>query len=328
MPIILHLLDDTALGGVTRLLDSLLQTLGNTGAHEIRTVQTGWRPAPMLRSAGARPDIIVVHFTSAWRKLPFLASLRLRAPGARIILVEHSYTGGFEERCVRQKGRFRAMLRLAYRMVDQVVAVSHGQADWLRRAGLVAQDRLVVIPCVLDLAAFSALPLPQAPTLPMRLGAFGRFAPQKGFDVLIRAMRDVPPEIATLELAGYGPDEDSLRSAAADLPHVRIRDRVDPVAFLAELDAVTMPSRWEAGAVSCWEARAAGRPMIVSDVDGLPEQVPPSIGIVVPPENAARLAAAIIDLARADRSAMAHSARRSTLGAYGAVLVGWQAVLD
>jgi glycosyltransferase involved in cell wall biosynthesis len=328
MPIILHLLDDTALGGVTRLLNSLTQSFGNTGSQEIRSVETGWRPAPMLRSAGARPDIIVVHFTAAWRKLPFLASLRLRASGARIILVEHSYTGAFEERCVRHKGRFRAMLRLAYRMVDQVVAVSHGQTEWLMRAGLVTQDRLVVIPCVLDLAAFSALPLPQPPTLPMRLGAFGRFAPQKGFDILISAMRDVPPDIATLELAGYGPDEGSLRAAAAGLPHVRIRDRVDPVAFLAGLDAVTMPSRWEAGAVACWEARAAGRPMIVTDVDGLPEQVPPSIGIVVPPENAARLAAAIIDLAQADRSAMAHSARHSTQGAYGIVLAAWQAILD
>ena len=328
MPTILHLLDDTALGGVIRLLDSLIQSLGNAAAHKIRTVQTDWRPAPTLRSAGARPDIIVVHFTSAWRKLPLLASLRLRAPAARIILVEHSYTGAFEDRCVRHKGRFRAMLRLAYGMVDQVVAVSHGQADWLSRAGLVTQNRLVVIPCVLDLAAFSALPLPQAPTLPMRLGAFGRFAPEKGFGILLSAMRDVPTEIATLELAGYGPDEVSLRAAAENLPHVRIRDRVDPVAFLAGLDAVTMPSRWEAGAVACWEARAAGRPMIVSDVDGLPEQVPPSIGIVVPPENAARLAAAIIDLARADRSAMAHSARQSTQGAYGGVLASWQAILN
>ena len=61
MPNIFHLLDDTALGGVTRLLDSLIQSLGNAGVHEIRTVQTDWRPALMLRSAGARPDIIVVH---------------------------------------------------------------------------------------------------------------------------------------------------------------------------------------------------------------------------------------------------------------------------
>jgi len=48
MPTILHLLDDTALGGVTRLLASLIQSLGNAGVHEIRTVQTDWRPALML----------------------------------------------------------------------------------------------------------------------------------------------------------------------------------------------------------------------------------------------------------------------------------------
>jgi glycosyltransferase involved in cell wall biosynthesis len=328
---ILHILDDVALGGVTRLLASLIESLGDVGEHHRCDMPTKLRLAPRLSEVtpgGVHPDVIVLHFTSAWTNLPFLASLRLRAGSTPIIFVEHSYTEAYERRCVPDRSRFRAMLRLHYGLVDKVVAVSKGQARWLRESGLVDADRLAVIPCVLDLTGFSGVP--DAKPLegaPMRLGCFGRFAPQKGFDTLIAAMALVSPEVATLDMAGYGPDEAELRRAAQGLEHVRIQGAVDPVAYLADIDAVVMPSRWEAGAVTCWEARAAGRPVIVADVDGLPEQVPPEIGVIVPSEDPVGLAEAIRAMAAADRAAMALAARRSTRGAYAATLAGWRKVL-
>jgi len=327
---IVHVLDDNQLGGVTRLLSSLIGSLSDLGKHHQLLVKTQMRLAPDLAritKGGVLPDVIVVHFTMAWSKLAFLASLRRRAPEARIILVEHSYTEAFEHLFVAHRARFRHMLKLAYSMVDQVVSVSNGQARWLRDHHLVGSERLVVLPCVLDLSAFFAIPAVAANTTPMRLGAFGRFAPQKGFDTLISAMRDVPPALASLDIAGYGPDEASLRQAAKGMAHVRIHDRINPAAFLAAIDAVAMPSRFEAGAVSCWEVRAAGRPMIVSNVDGLPEQVPPALGLIVPPEDPAALAAAIRSLAQADRVTMGAMARRSTEGAYARVIAGWRDVL-
>ena len=42
-----------------------------------------------------------------------------------------------------------------------------------------------------------------------------------------------------------------------------------------------MPSRWEPFGLSCLEAQAAGRPVLVSDVDGLPEQVAAGGGHIV-----------------------------------------------
>ncbi len=319
---IVHILDDVALGGVTRLLDSLLPALDAGLRHERIVQRTQRRLPPRLRA-----DVIVVHFTMAWSKLPFLAALRLAHPAARLILVEHSYTAGFEACCVSHRARFRALLRASYGLVNHVVAVSQGQAAWMRAAGLARAGHVHVIPCVPDLAPFAAVP-PAAPhTGPLRLGAFGRYAPQKGFDTLIEAMRLVAPECAHLTLAGYGEDEASLREAAATLPHVQIRGRVNPVAFLSEMDAIAMPSRWEAGAVSCWELRAAGRPCIVSDVDGLPEQVPAARGLVVPPEDPAMLAEAIRALAGADRVAMGVEARASVEGAFARVIEAWEDLL-
>jgi glycosyltransferase involved in cell wall biosynthesis len=169
------------------------------------------------------------------------------------------------------------------------------------------------------------MPAPK-PNAPLRLGAFGRFHRQKGFDLLIEAMRQISPSEAQLHIAGYGEDEDSLRGAAADLPHVTIGGRVDPAAFLSQLDVVVMPSRWEAGAVTCWEVRASGRSMIVSD--GLPEQVPPDIGIVVPPNDPDSIASTIRQLAGTDRRDMAIQARASTAGAFERSLTAWATLLE
>jgi glycosyltransferase involved in cell wall biosynthesis len=313
-------LDDAALGGVTRLVGSLMTSLAEHSRHERMVTKTSWRLPPRLVA-----DVAVVHFTMAWSKLPFLRALSIRA--RRVILVEHSYTKSFEATCVPHHRRFRRMLRLAYGMAEQVIAVSEGQAHWIVDAGLAPRAKVTCIPCIPDLSLFAALQPPPGTAVPLRLGAFGRYHPQKGFDTLIAAMGLVAPETARLELAGYGPDEGKLRQQAAGLPHVVIGGPVNPVEFLSRIDAIAMPSRWEAGAVSCWEGRAAGRPMIVSSVDGLPEQVPREIGIVVPPDDPPALARAIERLALADRSTMSQHARWSTEGESAAVLNSWRTML-
>lgn len=84
--------------------------------------------------------------------------LRMALRGRRLIIAEHSYTAAFEARCVRHRARFRRMLRLGFAMADAVVAVSEGQAAWLREAGLVRPDRLQVITPISDMAPFAAIP--------------------------------------------------------------------------------------------------------------------------------------------------------------------------
>jgi glycosyltransferase involved in cell wall biosynthesis len=319
---VLHLLDDPALGGVSRLLDSLIAALGDGFTHDRHVVNTRLTSPPAYDA-----DVLVVHFTVSWIKLPYLMALRLRHAKARLVLVEHSYTGAMEAALVTHQLRFRAMLRLAYRTFDEIITVSHGQARWMVGAELADATKVTVIPCVLDLKPFTELALPSAHSGPMRLAAIGRYHPQKGFDTLIEAMRRVSPEVATLSMAGYGQDEAALRQAAEGLPHVHIQGSVDPVAFINTCDAVVMPSRWEAGAVTCWEARAAGRPMIVSDVDGLPEQVPAEIGLIVKPDDVVGLTSAIAELARMDRAAMSIAARTSTVGAFDRTVDGWRTML-
>ena len=126
---IVHMLDDTAMGGVTRALENFadprLQVLGD---HEVVDIRNG------LPKASGPDDIAVIHFTANWRKLPTLANIRFRSRFSQIILIEHTYTEGFERACVLNPARFRAMLRQTYRLADRVVAVSHDQARWICEA--------------------------------------------------------------------------------------------------------------------------------------------------------------------------------------------------
>ncbi len=323
---VLHLIDDTGLGGVTRVLADQLPLLGDGHSHEIRQVIARRRlPGAM----GA--DIVVVHFTLSWAKLPYLIALRARLGRARLVLVEHSYTGAYEQHCVANRFRFRTMLRTAYRLADRVVAVSHGQAAWIRAASLIAPARLVTIPQACDtsaLTAVSAIARSGAQSGPLRLGAYGRYAPQKGFDTLIAAMRLLPPGVATLDLAGYGSDEGALRDAASGLPNVRICGKINgPLAFLVNIDAVVVPSRWEAFGLVAAEARAAGRPVLAAAVDGLVEQIEPAWGAVYAGDSPAVLAAAIQAFAARDHAAMSDAARQSVGAALATTVNLWARLL-
>jgi glycosyltransferase involved in cell wall biosynthesis len=323
MTTITHLLDDARLGGVTGIIRQQRQALARW-QHRATLLRTDRRLAPRIDA-----DLIIVHFTVGWSKLPFLASLKLRNPGRKVILVEHSYTAGFEQQCVPEPRRFRAMLRLAYRMVDHVVAVSHGQAGWMREHRLAPPDKLIVITEARDLPGLFVLPPPAPAAGPLRLVAYGRFHRQKGFDLAIEAMRLLPAGVARLTIAGYGEDDAALRAAAQDLDSVAFSGRFeDPSALLADADAVLMPSRWEAFGLVAAEARAAARPLVATAVDGLPEQVSPDAGILVPGDDAKALAAAIVRLAASDRAAMGEAGRRSATGLFERHCAAWNLLIE
>ena len=324
MPTIAHLIDDTAVGGVNRMLCDQSQALADAFTIETRVVNPR-RPLPP--SVGA--DVAVVHFTPSWSKLPFLTLLRGQRGDARIVLIEHTFTSCFEKRCVPSVARFRKMLRLAYRLADVVVAVSHGQARWMLEAGLLPAEKLVVIQPSVDLQPLAGLAPPRRkPGTPVRIAAYGRYAPQKGFDVLVAAMARLQPGTATLTLAGYGPDEAELRQMAQAQPNISIAGPVSDLAsFLDSHDAVVVPSRWEAFGLVALEARAAARPVIVGAVDGLVEQIQPAHGAIVSPDDPASLARAIEALAGRDVAAMGIAARRSTAGHFDAHAGAWRNLL-
>jgi len=153
------------------------------------------------------------------------------------------------------------------------------------------------------------------------LGAVGRCAPEKGFDVLLRAMVELPD--CHLVIVGEGPQRDELAALARELG---IEDRltftgwIDPpwVSAIA-FDIVVVPSRVEGFGLVAVEAMLAGMPVVGSRVGGLPEVVTDGVnGLLVEPENPSALAGSIRQLADDPerRKVLAQAGRASMVDRY------------
>ena len=150
--------------------------------------------------------------------------------------------------------------------------------------------------------------------------AIGRQVPQKGFDVLLRAVallekRDLPK--FDLILAGDGPEHDALKALAEELgvgKRVHFPGRVahhEALQMFAGSLFFVLPSRQEPFGLVNLEAMTSGRAVVASRVGGVPEIVlDKQGGLLVPPENPEALAGAIAQL-------MTNVPLRRRLGAAG-----------
>jgi glycosyltransferase involved in cell wall biosynthesis len=135
------------------------------------------------------------------------------------------------------------------------------------------------------------------------VGVVARLEPEKGHPTLLEAwpqvLRVVPD--AYLLIVGEGSRRDALEAQAREL---RIAHRVvftgrrdDVPAVTAALDVAVLPSYREAQGLTILEAMALSRPVVASNVGGIPEMVQDGVtGLLVPPHDADALAAAITRL--------------------------------
>jgi glycosyltransferase involved in cell wall biosynthesis len=203
----------------------------------------------------------------------------------------------------------RLLAHLAYAVLeatcawraDAVLCASADLADRMRRRGAAGATEFDVpaapgeAPSARDVARAEADI--GAAGRPVILAA-GRLAEQKGLDTLLAAAaawqrREPVPRLA---IAGEGPLAAELAAIAsrAGLDLVLLGQRDDVPALLAAADVVVVPSRWEARPLIVQEAMRAGRPIVASQVGGIPELTGTDAAILVPPADPARLATAVL----------------------------------
>ncbi|MFE5487468.1 glycosyltransferase family 4 protein [Streptomyces sp. NPDC056527] len=187
--------------------------------------------------------------------------------------------------------------RLAARWTRRIICVSDAERRTGEEAGVRAAWSVIHNGVdVTRFAADAADDIADAPTGGPLVVCVGRLCRQKGQDMLLDAWPAVLAEVPTarLVLVGDGPEGERLRAAAPD--SVRFAGAVDDTApWYRAADLVVLPSRWEGMALAPLEAMASGRPVVVSDVDGARESLPPGHEplCLVPPEDPAALAAAV-----------------------------------
>lgn len=131
--------------------------------------------------------------------------------------------------------------------------------------------------------------------------AVGRLVPYKGFDFLIRAMKDVE---AKLILIGAGPQSDNLARLAAregvegKLIMLGPVENLGPYLSAASIFVLPSSNRAEAFGIVQLEAMAAGLPVINTNIDSaVPEVcIHGQTGITIPPGDAGELSKAMATL--------------------------------
>ncbi|MET8830168.1 glycosyltransferase [Streptomyces sp. NPDC004610] len=256
-----------------------------------------------------RPD--VVHAHSAKAGLAGRLAVRGRIP---TVFQPHAWSfeavGGATAALALRWERFGA------RWAARTLCVSGAERDTGAAAGILA--RWSVVPNGVDTGRFSPGPTSRAALLP-GLGpdtplvvCVGRLCRQKGQDDLLTAWESVRRRLpgARLVLVGDGPDRARLEARGG--PVLFAGAVADPVPWYRAADLVVLPSRWEGMALAPLEAMACGRPVVVTEVNGAREALPPALAAhaLVPPGDPAALARALTAL-------LADRRLREDLGARG-----------
>lgn len=247
------------------------------------------------------PDIVHVHGARA----AFFARLSDSRARERLIYTVHGIhidkAGSLPRRAT-----FINVERALKRRTAHFVTVCESDIDKGRRLGLLDPRRTSVVHNGIELPA--APPAPGAfraelgidAGVPLALSV-GRFHAQKDQRTLLDAWSRViasRPD-AVLALIGSGPQEGDLRAQAVALRTGDSLRFVPPRSDLApayvDADAFVLSSLWEGLPYVILEAMAYGTPVVSTSVDGIPEAIStPDIGRLVPPQDSAALAEAIL----------------------------------
>lgn len=214
----------------------------------------------------------------------YWASLAARGLNMKLIYTEHSTSNSR-----RNKWYFRPVERFMYGRYDGVISISQQTQDALTAWLGQHDDRFVVINNGVNTCRFASV---KVPIIPMSLIMVSRFAASKDQETVIRAMKYINKK-AILRLVGDGVNRTHCEKLANELG---VSDRVQ---FLGSRSDVTelvaasyigiQSSNWEGFGLTAVEIMACGKPVIVTNVDGL-KQVVEGAGEIFTLGNASELA--------------------------------------
>lgn len=188
--------------------------------------------------------------------------------------------------------------RRALAYARQVIATSETTAETLRRDFGAGANRLSVAVPGTDKTA-RATGGGETP----HLLSVGAAVPRKGFDVLVAALASLAERPWRCTIAGsLDRDPATAQALRVQIDRLGLSDRVtltgalDPAALhkiYASADIFVLPSRYEGYGMVFTEAMARGLPIVAAEAGAVPATVPREAGILVSPDDAAALAAAI-----------------------------------
>lgn len=338
------MIDSLALGGAESLLTGFIDAAPSAGlevsvAVVSPTGDSRRQMLPALIERGVSPDFLGLHRLLSWRGVP-AAVAAIRRSGCDLVHAHLEYAATLAAPAGRIAGcpvistfhhvpapgagwrndvRERLAVAAAALSARTVFVSEASRARFAARYPVMAYRNWEVVRNGIDVRAFSPAERQMPSDLGLPPGGPVALLPAalrggKGHDLAIRAwpaVTAVHPE-ARLVLAGSGCEEGRLRSLAEKSgvaeSVVFAGFRRDVASLMQASSLVLLPSRSEALPTVLMEAAACGRPVVASNVEGVPEVVADGhTGILLDPDDVEGFGRAVIDL-------LGDPGRRNTMG--------------
>jgi glycosyltransferase involved in cell wall biosynthesis len=266
-----------------------------------------------------RPEVVIAQ--SPYEAFAVLPALRVRSPRPKLLVEVH----GDWRTAARLYGSWRR--RALAGATDRLALAALRSADATRgltryTAGLAeaatGRPPVAVFPTYFDLHSYQAEPRTGQPDVPTVLWV-GVLQPYKDPTTFAQAWRRIAAQVpaARLHVVGAGPQEPVIQTLVHEFPgRVRHDRRLEPPELSRAYDAATLlalPSRSEGMGRVIIEAFTRGRPVVASDVGGIPDLIRPGRnGLLAAPGDpeqfAERVVEVLSDRALAERLAMGAAA--------------------
>lgn len=206
---------------------------------------------------------------------------------------------------------YNAADRLMVRFSSKVIAVSESLRETLTRSGIRREKVCLVTNCVhveTDIAQEGQDRMAVRERLDVAdkecvIGFIGRLSREKGFPYLLEAAATLRKENipVTLLILGDGPQADEMTNRARELG---LNGRCHFVGFQKEvrrwipaMDVFVLPSLTEGTPMALLEAMSCGKPVVATNVGGVPQVVQDGVnGVLVPPGDTAAIKSAILTI--------------------------------
>jgi len=224
------------------------------------------------------PDIVYAHSSKAG------AIARVADIGLKNHCLYNPHGWAFNMRCsAKKKAMYTAIEKIAAPFCDKIICISDAEKQSALDKKICREDKLQVIFNGVDIEAYENgihgtvkrkdLNIPEDAFV---VGMVGRISPQKAPDIFIKMAKQVKDEVpnAHFIIVGNGNQEDEIRKYAKDngfSDSLHITGWVDdPMSYVELFDVACLLSRWEGFGLVLPEYMMAGKPIVATRVDAIP----------------------------------------------------------
>lgn len=235
-----------------------------------------------------RPQIVHTHLFGGdtWGRL---AAILARVP----IIVSTEHNTNLDENYLK-----RQVKKILSLFTKKIIAVSQAVKRFSVAVGRISEKKIIVIPNGVEMNKFLAISEKKYSSPPI-IGIVGRLETQKGHEFLFKALNLIKAIPWTLWVIGDGSLRGNLEKLAKDLDLqeriIFLGTRSNIVEILSQIDIFVLPSLWEGLGLAVLEAAAAGKPIVVSRVGGIPEIIEDKKnGLLIEPKDIKGLSQALL----------------------------------